>query len=138
KGRRKVLNMLGKQERPCFQHQNPVGASLVNTEDVAGKDRTKAATTDNDEIERTRIGVKRCVRAAQGLIEAVANISSKYIYSEIGALWGRAGHSGGLLIPNEFDRCWMEGNVAGTTHRSLLNHLPGTLRAESQTDCALA
>jgi hypothetical protein len=67
-----------------------VVAGLVAERYVLGDDGTKGATTDNNEVEITRLDLgtsvgpdNRRISASPGLVQTVANVAAEHVFGKI-------------------------------------------------------
>ena len=111
--------MLGERERPGFQNKNSMSARSVVEEQVTRQDRSETPATQNDQVERPRIGMRGPVSAGQGLVQAVAHIPSQHVQAEVGGLGNEAGRHDRALRRSavrrmDFRHLWPTGLVLDT------------------------
>src|SRR6185295_1378218 len=89
---RKVLDMLGQQEWPAFEHENALAAIRAAEPEMFGEGRPKCTAANDDKVEwaqiaprgetggATRVGVD----SNEHIVESVTNVAPKRISREIG------------------------------------------------------
>src|SRR6185295_1495211 len=89
---RKVLDMLGQQEWPAFEHENALAAIRAAEPKMFGEGRPKRTAANDDEVEWAQIasrwetaGVARVgVDGNEHIVESVTDVAPKRISREIG------------------------------------------------------
>src|SRR5262249_25273280 len=89
---RQILHVLGKEERTCFEHEDPVSAEAVGIEQVLGKRSAERTPTNYYDVEEPSVRSSRS--AVKGLVEAIADVAAQDILTEVRVLSCGAGRHG--------------------------------------------
>lgn len=134
-----VLDVLGKHERPGLEHQDAVAGQPIAVEQVLGQDGPEGAAADDDDVERA--GVRPASGAAQGLVQAVADVAAEHVLAEVGILRGgarRHGHVLLLAVGRDLPPCLPLTEAEAAVTRDGPGCLPSDARIRGRLDCRRA